>query len=78
MSRDPQFWKLSRRELIANEHIDVGELEFLAKNRANLVKAGLEELNKDLGNRISIGDIRQVKSEEQGIPLSIEFVTQFK
>lgn len=78
LSRDPQFWKLSRRELIANEHIDVGELEFLAKNRANLVKAGLEELNKDLGNRISIGDIRQVKSEEQGIPLSIEFVTQFK
>jgi hypothetical protein len=65
--------KLMRDELIANEKVGVTQLEALAMARANIAMRSMIEIDKNLESRLAIGEIKVIKGDQEGVPLSVEF-----
>ena len=65
--------KTMRDELIANEKVGASQLEALAKVRAANALRMILEIDKGLESRLAIGEIKVLKADEDGVPLSVEF-----
>lgn len=61
-----------RQELIASNKISDEQLKQLAAQRAEAVKAKLLSVDKNLSDRISIGDPETVSADESRIPLRVQ------
>jgi hypothetical protein len=59
-------------ELIASIPVTDEELKGLAKNRAKLAQSLMVKSNPELRDRVSLGEVKTVSSNEEGVPLEVE------
>jgi hypothetical protein len=72
----PARWEALRKELIEAQNINEARLIALANARANNARDTFLKNSPDMKDRIRIGKVKEVKAEDEGIPLGISLISK--
>lgn len=68
-------WQALRDEMIAAEPVNESQLKQLGKQRAEMIKRTLGQIDPTLASRVEIGEIKEGKATLDGITIEIDFST---